>query len=341
MRSTAVGGIVLLAVVLAGAGCSQSAVSPAAASSTPEPTTSEAASPDSSASPSEVASAGPASGVKITFENVKSKRWGAKPFKVEAEAANGAKLKYSANGSCTVRSVSGLVEIEEAGDCVITATTAEGEAGMASTTIRVRPAKPKIQFAGGSVRFQRPFSYSLNAKVSPKIPLTFTLVNAGSDPDCKVDKGKLTLTQRKPSLELDCVVQVSAAKTSPNYETPKPVVAKVHVRYPSWNVDAKSPKAIHYEADGDTVRVTVLEDSGDALGIAVSGDGACTVDEVSPSKAPPGTTKYVVTLRVTKPADNGTPEGYHCDMSAHALPPDWTCCVGGTKSDEFTVTVLP
>ena len=189
MRSTAVGGIVLLAVVLAGAGCSQSAVSPAAASSTPEPATSEAASPDSSASPSVGPSEGPASGVKITFEKVKSKRWGAKPFKVEAEAASGAKLKYSAKGSCTVRSVSGLVEIEEAGDCVITARTADGEPGMASTTIRVRPAKPKIQFAGDSVRFQRPFSYSLNAKVSPKIPLTFTL-NAGSRPGMQSRQGK-------------------------------------------------------------------------------------------------------------------------------------------------------
>ena len=274
MRGTAVGGIVLLAVVLAGAGCSQSAVSPAAASATPEPATSEAASPDSSASPSEVASQGPATGVKITFEKVKSKRWGAKPFKIEAEAANGAQLKYSAKGSCTVRSVSGLVEIEEAGDCVITATTAEGEPGTASTTIRVRPAKPKIQFAGGSVRFQRPFSYPLNAKVSPKIPLTFTLVDAGSDPECKVDQGKLTLTQRKPSLEADCIVQRVGCEDVAQLRARRSLsVAKIHVKYPSWNVDAKSPKAIHYEADGDTVRVTVLEHSGDALGMPSVGMG--------------------------------------------------------------------
>ena len=209
MRSTAVAGIALLAVVLAGAGCSQAVVSSAEVSpSEPAASVSEAPSLDPSPSASQEASQGPTSGVPITFDKVKSKRWGAKPFKVKAEASNGAKIKYTAKGSCTVRSNSGLVEIQEAGDCVITAKTTEGEAGTASTTIPVAPAKPKIQFAGKNVRFERPFSYTLKAKVSPKIPLAFTLVEAGSGPDCKVSKGKLTLTQRKPSLEADCKVQV-------------------------------------------------------------------------------------------------------------------------------------
>lgn len=177
--------------------------------------------------------------------------------------------------------------------------------------------------------------------MSPKIPLAFTLVEAGSGPDCKVSKGKLTLTQRKPSLEADCKVQVVAAKTSPNYETPKPVVATIHVKYPSWDVEAISPDVVDYSADGGEVRVTVREHSGDALGIDVGGNGPCTVLGVSPDRAPPGTTKYVVTLRVPDPEDNGTPQGYDCGMTASALPPDWSCCVAGTKSDEFTVTVVP
>ena len=198
MRSMAVAGIALLAVVLAGAGCSQSAVSSAAASTTPGPDSSEAASPDGPASPSAVPSEGPASGVKITFEKVNSKRWGAKPFEVTAEASSGAKLRYSAEGACTVTPRGGRVEIQKAGDCIITARTAEGEPGLATKTIQVRPAKPKIQFAGKSVRYERPFLYPLNAKVSPKIPLAFTLVEAGSGPDCKVSKGNLTLTGRKP-----------------------------------------------------------------------------------------------------------------------------------------------
>ena len=342
MRRTAVAGVALLAVVLAGAGCSQAVVSSADVSpSGPTPDVSDAPSPTTSPSSSPKASDGPSSGVPITFEAVKAKRWGAKPFKVKAVASNGAKVKYTANGSCTVRSVSGLVEIQRAGDCVITARTSEGDPGTASKTIQVRPAKPKLQFAGKSVRFERPFSYTLNAKVSPKIPLAYTLVEAGSGPDCKVSKGKLTLTQRKPSLEADCKVQVAAAKTSPNYETPKPLVATIHIKYPSWDVEAISPDVVDYSADGAELRVTVREHSGDALGIDVGGDGPCTVLGVSPDQAPPGTTKYAVTLSVPDPQVTGEPEGYECNMRASALPPDWSCCVGGTKSDTFTVTVRP
>ena len=344
MRSTAVAGVALLAVVLTGAGCSQAVVSSAEVSqSEPAPDVSEAPSPDTPTSSPEEASQGPASGVAITFDKVKSKRWGAKPFKVKAVASTGAKLKYTAKGSCTVRSVSGLVEIQEAGDCVITAKTTEGEPGMASTTIRVAPAKPKIQFAGKSVRWERPFSYTLKAKVSPKIPLAFTLVEAGSGEDCKVSNGKLTLTGVQPNLEADCKVKVAAAKTSPNYETPKPVVATIHVRYPSWDVEAVSPDVVHYETDGGEVRVTVRERSGDALGIdaGVTDGLGCNVNGVSPDPAPPGTTKYVVVLSVTDPKETQTPEGYDCTVRVHALPPDYSCCVGGTKTDVFTVTVRP
>jgi len=344
MRRTAVAGIALLAVVLAGAGCSQAVVSSAEVSPSESAANASAApSPDTSASPSEEASEGPSSGVPITFEAVKAKRWGAKPFKVKAVASNGAKIRYAAKGSCTVRSNSGLVEIQKAGDCVITAKTTDGEPGIASKTIPVRPAKPKLQFEGKGVRWERPFSYTLKAKVSPKIPLAYTLVEAGSGEDCKVSNGRLTLTGVQPNLEADCKVKVAAAKTSPNYETPKPVVATIHVRYPSWDVEAVSPDVVHYETDGGEVRVTVRERSGDALGIGagvIDGLG-CDVNGVSPDPAPPGTTKYVVVLSVTDPKETETPAGYDCTVQVHALPPDYSCCVGGTKSDEFTVIVEP
>ena len=74
MRGTAVGGIVLLAVVLAGAGCSQSADLACGGFGDTGAGYVRGSFADSSASPSEVASQGPATGVKITFEKVKSKR---------------------------------------------------------------------------------------------------------------------------------------------------------------------------------------------------------------------------------------------------------------------------
>ena len=120
-------------------------------------------------------------------------------------------------------------------------------------------------------------------------------------------------------------------------------MATIHVRYPSWDVEAVSPDVVHYETDGGEVRVTVRERSGDALGLGagvIDGLG-CDVKGVSPDPAPPGTTKYVVVLSVTDPKETGTPAGYDCTVQVHALPPDYSCCVGGTKSDEFTVIVEP
>jgi hypothetical protein len=349
MRSTPVAGIALLAVVLATAGCSQAVVSSDALTPSETAPESEAPSTVTPASASIETSPGASGDPAITFEAVKPKRWGAKPFNVKATASTGAKIKFSAKGSCTVRTNSGKVEIQEVGDCVITAKTASGEPASESMTITVGPAKPKITFAGKSVRWERPFSYTLKAKVSPKIPLAFTLVGAGSGEDCKVSNGKLTLTGRQPNLEADCKVKVAAAKTSANYETPKPVVATIHVRYPSWDVEAVSPDVVQYETSDGEVRVTVRERSGDALGIdagvtdgPVVPDGpACNVKGVSPDPAPPATTKYVVVLSVADPKETETPEGYDCTVRVHALPPDYSCCVGGTKSDVFTVTVKP
>jgi hypothetical protein len=344
LRRAPVGVVVLLAVVLAGAGCSTPTLSPATSSAEVSPS---ATAPAVSASPSPGISASPTAtgGVVITFEDVKSKRWGAKPFKVKAVASNDAKLKYSANGGCKVRSGSGLVTINEVGDCVITAKTTEGESASGSTTITVRPAKTKLTFVDRSPRYERPFAYTLKAKVSPQIPLKYTLVEAGSGEECKVSDGKLTLTDVKPSLEATCKVKVTAAKTSPNYEAPKPVVATIKVRYPSWDVDASGANVVYEWTDPGEVRVTIRERSGDALGISVGqieGDGNCDVVKISPSDpAPPGTTKYVVRISVPNPADTGSPGGYECGMQVNALPPDYSCCAGGTTSDRFTVKVDP
>ena len=61
-----------------------------------------------------------------------------------------------------------------------------------------------------------------------------------------------------------CKVKVAAAKTSPNYQTPKPVVAKItRQTIPSWDVEAISPDEVFWsETDGE-VRVKVREHSGD------------------------------------------------------------------------------
>src|SRR5262245_16323574 len=272
MRKTALAGIALLAVVLAGAGCSQPAVSSVATASETAPDGSDAPSPETSASPSIEVSPSTSGDSAITFADVKPKRWGAKPFEVKAVASNDAPVRYSADGSCTVTPGGGRVKIKDVGDCVITAKTSDG--ASASLTIPVKKAQPTIKFAGKGVRWERPFSYPLKANVSPKIPLAFTLVEAGSGEDCKVSNGKLTLTGRQPNLEADCKVKVAAAKTSPNYETPKPVVATIHVRYPSWNVEAAN-KAVNFaETNDGEVRITVNERSGDALGLdAVVTDG--------------------------------------------------------------------
>jgi len=342
-RSIAVAGISLLTVALLGAGCSQAAVSPAAGSLVAASAdASEAPSPETTASPSAEASDGPTSGVPITFEDVATKRWGAEPFKVKAVASSGARIKYTAKGSCTVRSLSGLVEIKKAGDCVITAKTTDGEAASASLTIPVRPATSKITFKDDEVRYERPFSVALKAKASPSIPLTYTLVAAGSGDDCKVSNGKLTLTGFQPTLTTDCRVRVAASKTSPNYETPEPVMATIHVDFPAWDVEVPNPDVTHSFADGSRVEVTVRERSGDALGITVeqtdSGEGGtCSEFSSTPRVPDPGTTRYVVVIEVSEP---GPGEEYTCDMTATALPPDYFD-PGGTPSADFTVTVVP
>ena len=370
MRRTAVAGIALLMVVLAGAGCSQAVVSPAAGSPA-APAASAAgpsagasfaadaslASPDASAAPSVDASAPPSADptpeptprpaptltprpVRVAFTKaISPKRWPAKPFTVQAVASNRAQVKYTAKGPCTVTPKGGRVEIDRVGQCVITARTASGEPASASMTVRIRPAEPKIQFAAKSVRWTRPFSVTLKAKVSPSIPLKYSLVGTGSGPDCQVSHGKLTLTGYQPSLTTDCKVKVSAAKTSLNYHAPKPVVATIHVDFPAWDVEVVSPDVVHVSVDGYQVPITVREHSGDALGITIlqtGGGGSCEEISSTPQAPDPGTTTYKVVVEVIDPG----PDGYVCEMTAKALPPDYFD-PGGTPSDDFRLTVLP
>ena len=347
-RRTAVAGVSLIAVVLIGAGCSQAALSPAAVS--PPAVSPPAVSPDVSEAPSpgtspDEASEGPSSGVAITFDKVKPKRWGAKPFEVKAVASTGAKIKYSAKGACTVTPRAGRVEIEKVGNCVITAKTTSGEPASESMTIKVRPAKPKIAFADDSVRWKPGNSYTLEAKVSPNVPLSYAVVKAGSDENCKIRKGALTLIEDTPQLPLVCKVKVAAAATSPNYQTPEPVVAKITVRYPAWDVEAISPDVVFWSKTNGEVRVKVREHSGTALGMTANGaelrdQDLCAAVGSSPSPAPLGTKSYVVVLHVSQPsAENGTADGYECKMVAVAGPENYAGPSGST--DPFTVTVRP
>ena len=349
LRRTAVAGVSLITVVLISAGCSQAALSPAA---TAAPAVSPpAVSPDVSEAPSpgtspDEASEGPSSGVAITFDNVKPKRWGAKPFEVKAVASNGAKIKYSAKGVCTVTPRGGRVEIQKVGDCVITAKTTSGEPGLESMTIKVRPAKPKIAFVDDSVRWKPGVSYPLEAKVSPSIPLSYALVKAGSNENCKVRNGTLTLLEETPQLPLECFVKVEAAAKSPNYQTPEPVVAKIIVRYPAWDVEASSPGVVDWSETNGVVRVKVREHSGTALGMTANGAELRDQDlcgasvDSSPSPAPLGTKSYEIVLNVSQPSvQNDTAEGYQCTMLAVAGPENYAGSSGST--DSFTVTVEP
>lgn len=331
--------LTFLVVVALCTGCSQQAASaePTAAASTGHASIAPTGSAALSASPT--ASESPA--VAVSFLNaVGVKRWGDKPFKVKARASNGAKLVFRANGDCTVGKSNGLVKIKRVGACTITARTGSGEAASASITVEIRRAKPKIQFNDRTVRYTRPFSIALKAKVTPKIDLEYALVATGSGDDCRVKNGKLTLTGVQPTLTTDCRVRVSAASSSPNHDPPKPVTATIHVDFPAWDVRATSPDVVHYGTDGEEVKVTVRETSGDALGMTVDqtgGDGFCGQISSTPQDPPPGTTKYVIVLQVSQPQ---TADGYTCEMTATALPPDYFD-PGGTPSDDFTVTVVP
>jgi hypothetical protein len=331
----------VLAVVAIVSGCSAAAPSVAPESSTSS--ASAATSPSSTVASASAGSASPSrAGEAVTVKFLKAvppKRWGDPPFKVTAQASNKAKLSYAAAGPCSVDRTDGVVTIRNVGTCTVTATTATGPTVKASLAVEIARAHPSIRFTSRSVRYTRPFVYRLAATVAPSIPLSYRLIAAGSGDDCRLQSGRLTLAGVQPNLRQDCIVEASAAGTSSAYDPPTPVRATIHVDFPSWNVDAIS-KTVTYDPANPTVKVTVRETSGDALGIDVSTTGdtfQCQPQSVTPASPPPaGTTTYSVVLRVDEPPAGG----YTCTMEATALPPDYFD-PGGKSKDAFTVTVKP
>lgn len=310
-------------------------------------TTTSSCSPASSStspthsSPSASATVSPIAGTTVAFAKttLKPKHWGDPKFRLKATATPAATIAYTAEGPCTVEQTTGIVELTGIGNCTITATTTSGPVASASLSFPIAQAQAVITFKSVSVRYTRPFSYKLVASSDPPVALGFQLVSTGSDPNCKVANGKLTLSGIQPNLPADCFVEASAA-ASPNYATPSPVRAKIHVNYPRWDVDALSPGTIRYDASHPTVTVTIRESTGDTLGIDVHATGdtfECDVQSVQPeAPSPPNTTTFKAVIGLQTPSTGG----YVCHMVAEALPPDYADAAGRT-SDPFTITVVP
>jgi hypothetical protein len=295
---------------------------------------SEAGNPPSSQGETALPTAQPHIAVRF-LASVPTKHWGDPPFKVQAQSSNKARLAYAAAGQCSVGRSDGRVAIKAVGRCNITASTTSGPAAKVSLNFAIQRAHPTIQFKSRAVRFTRPFAYKLAATAKPAIPLTYKGIKESIYDECVVANGRLTFKNAEPDLPADCVIEVSALRTSDQYFAPATVRATIHVDTPDWNVDAISPDTVHFDAAKPTVTVTVRETSGDAFGIEVEDSGECTVKSISPPPpSPPGTTTYLVVVSLTSPPAGG----YTCQMHASGSPPDYLG-IGG--SDDFTVTVVP
>ena len=108
-----------------------------------------------------------------------------------------------------------------------------------------------IKFGKRETRFKRNLNYALKATSSPSIPLKYAVVHGATgtsnDEFCTTKGGALVWTKPPtiddhPGMDAFCMVRVSAATTSKNYVTPKPVQALVHIDYPAWAVNAKDPQ---------------------------------------------------------------------------------------------------
>lgn len=326
----------------------------------PTATLGASASPPSSvvASPSAVASetAPPetSQAVEVTFaKSVPTKRWGDRPFKVVANASNGASVAYAAKGGCDVHASNGTVTINTVGSCTITATAADADPPVSdSLSFDIQPARPVINFGKSSTRFKRDMRYNLGATTDPRIDLAYAVVHGATgtanDGECAVDGGALVWAHQPtagqfPSLDAFCMIRVTAAKSSKNYVTPDPVQALVHIDYPAWNVHA--PAQTVSFADGATPTVTVFEDTGDALGMDVGSDDGPCGEASTQERVPLGTTRYRLQVPVDNPADHAdlvdANGAYTCTMHAHALPPDWQNGAKGKADDTFLLTVTP
>jgi hypothetical protein len=276
---------------------------------------------------------------------VSTKTWGDQPFMVRASATRGARVRYAASGTCRVDARSGRVTLISVGTCTINATAVEDSRAQDTLGFKVIQARPVIRFGDRSTSFTRPFNFPLGATVTRRIQLRYQVLRgqggAYNDDACVVVNGNLRFSQN-PQLASACLVEVSAAKRSPNYATPKPVRGLVSIGFPSWQVDVPPVPVVHWsKLAGGRLKVPVHEDSGDAFSMSVwpnsaggSADGCNFVGTSPGSPSPPGTTRYIVTLELSKPTD----AGYTCSLLAEAGPLDYA---GGKASDPFTITVVP
>jgi len=334
--------------------------SPADSTSTSETSPEDTTAPGDTGAPS-TESAGPPqtvgpSGIQFT-KTVTAKRWGDPPFTVVATAADGGSVAYSATGQCKVGKSSGAVTVGDVGTCTLTATEVGSDPPATDTlSFAIKPARPVIHFGKQSTRYKSDMRYALKATTSPAIDLRYELVAGSGDltDDWCAIRGKALVWSHPatgdsfPDLggASSCTVRVRAAGTSPNWVTPDPVQAKVHIDYPAWNVHADSQTWSY--AQGSVATVTVLENSGDALGIDLQPDGTlCSLPNDAQTTVNAGHTKYTLTVEVLNPADvdpasvdaNGA---YTCSIVADGSPPDWkNAGATGTTSTTFTLKVTP
>jgi hypothetical protein len=231
------------------------------------------------------------------------------------------------------------VTIEDVGTCTVKATVLNTNPRVsASQTFRIMKATPDINAANQSTRFANPMRYAVKVTVSPKIPLKYTIKHRSSeDVWCKVTSaGILTFNHQPtsadfPQIPLDCYVEIAAAASSPDYTTPAPDLAKIHIDYAVFNVVPK-PEDIDY-SKSPSVTFDIQETTGAALGMDVGVDsGDCTVGPASPVHPTSRTTRYKVTVTA---GSSGT---YDCHLTASTLPPDY---FKGNREASFTVHVKP
>lgn len=334
--------VVLLSFVLASTACQGAQVESPAISTGTSPSIATS-STDPSAEPSADASveptAIPSALVKFS-KKIPDKQWGDPAFNAIATAASGANVKYSAKG-CKIDPSSAKVTIGAVGTCTITATATLGDqTGQASVSFAIKPAHPVISFVALNVTFQRPFkAFPLRASSKPPIKLKYRVIPTGKDMDdfCAVTSSGALIFKRVPTLakfpqlDGDCQVEVSAAETSSNYTTPQPRTRTIRVRKPVFDVQGQSrgPLTIAVET---TVSMTILENSGDALGmrVEISNDPGGNCSDPSDPVAS-GRTKYTFTVKVKAGS-------YSCEFKAQAQPQDWQ---GDGFEDIFRLTVKP
>lgn len=280
---------------------------------------------------------------------VSPKQWGDPPFTVSASITAGATVSYSAAGACRMQGRQ-TVAVVAVGTCLIKATAAAPDRApaTASLSVPVSRAQPVIHFGDRAVPFFRPFSLPLGATSTPAIPLTYRVVHGavGSyyDQLCNVLRGALTLsnlaTSPWPFLPTACVIEVSAAQSSPNYADPAPLRALIKIGFPVLRLRVPAVGTVHWNSLGPTheLVVKIYEDSGDAYGVYVGGPAPCSQVEVTPGfPTPVGVTEYFAT--VTLAADPATYGQYTCAMGAQTPPSDHIGA--GTTRASFTLTIEP